>query len=235
MFRTLLESRAIRQRHTGGSIVSVLFHSAIITAGVIATTRDLVTSIPEPPAPRVIPYVRTVDPHPAPARRTPSLSTASLVSIPSVPRLDIPTIVPVGIPPVDLTGTPTPIDFSPGPVGKSGLLCEQDCAQSAPMDASGNQLWNARELMMRLLEEPVPPHYPESLRRAGVEGEVVVKFVVDTTGRVDMRSIEILKSTHGAFSTAVRETISRLRFAPATSGERKIPALAVMPFHFTLR
>jgi outer membrane biosynthesis protein TonB len=50
-----------------------------------------------------------------------------------------------------------------------------------------------------------------------------------------MRTIEVLRSTHSAFTTAVRETISRLRFAPATSGERKVPALAVMPFHFTLR
>ena len=90
-------------------------------------------------------------------------------------------------------------------------------------------------MLMRLLENPVPPRYPEAMRRAGVEGDVVVKFIVDTTGRVDMGSLEVLRSTHDAFTAAARETLAKLRFAPATTGERKTRALAVMPFHFTLR
>jgi protein TonB len=88
---------------------------------------------------------------------------------------------------------------------------------------------------MRLAEQPVPPRYPESLRRAGIEGDVVVKFVVDTTGRVDLRSVEIVSSTHDAFTLAVRESLGRLRFQPSVVGERKMNSLAVMPFRFTLR
>lgn len=99
----------------------------------------------------------------------------------------------------------------------------------------GQALWSTSDVLMRLLADPVPPRYPEALRRAGVEGEVVVKFLVDTTGRVEMRTVEILRSTHEAFTAAVRETLTRLRFSPAVAGERKTNALAVMPFRFTLR
>jgi protein TonB len=88
--------------------------------------------------------------------------------------------------------------------------------------------------MMRLIQKPVPPRYPEALRRAGIEGDVVVRFVVDTSGRVDPRSIDVVRSTHDAFTAAVRESLAKLRFAPATVGAHKVSALAIMPFRFRL-
>ena len=103
------------------------------------------------------------------------------------------------------------------------------------MDNQGRLVLSAGDVGMRLAEQPVPPRYPETLRRAGVEGDVVVKFVVDTTGRVDMRSVEVVSATHEAFTLAVRASLGHLRFHPSTVGERKVSALAVMPFRFTLR
>jgi periplasmic protein TonB len=89
--------------------------------------------------------------------------------------------------------------------------------------------------MMQLREPPVPPRYPEALRRAGIDGTVVVKFVVDTLGRVDMATVEVLSSSHDLFTIAVRETLAKVRFYPARVGERKVRAAAVMPFHFMLK
>ena len=235
MFGTLIESHAVTPRRTGGSIASILIHSVIITSGVIATATDIVTPPPPRDGPVIVHYV---DPVPAPPqhRQSATLTNASVASVPSMPRLNIPTVVPVGIPPIDPNAVATtPNDFRAGPVGTAELICTRNCDTATPSDANGNQLWGTRDLMMRLLEEPVPPRYPEMLRRAGVEGDVVVKFAVDTTGRVDLASVEIVRSTHDAFTIAVRESLSRLRFAPATTGERKTRALAVMPFHFTLR
>lgn len=235
MFGTLIESRAVRPRRTGGSIASIVIHSAIITGGVIATAKDMVTSPPYQPDPIFVPYVRVVVEPPPPSQTSRRVSTASITSAPTLPRLTVPSIVPVGIPPIDPNATPTPNDFRVGPVGTAELICTRNCGASTATDAEGRELWGTKDLMMRLLEDPVPPRYPESLRRAGVEGDVVVKFVVDTTGCVDLRSVEIVRSTHDAFTTAVRETLAKLRFAPATTGERRTRALAVMPFHFTLR
>ncbi len=87
---------------------------------------------------------------------------------------------------------------------------------------------------MRLLAKPVPPRYPDLLRRGGVEGHVLVRFMVDTTGRVDLASVEIVESTHDLFTAAVRAALPALRFAPATVGNQKAKALAMMPFLFQL-
>jgi protein TonB len=88
---------------------------------------------------------------------------------------------------------------------------------------------------MRLRQQPVPPRYPEALRAAGIDGSVLVKFVVDTTGRVDMTSIEIVSSTHELFTAAVRETLARLRFYPTEVNGKRVRTSAQMPFLFTLQ
>ena len=79
-----------------------------------------------------------------------------------------------------------------------------------------------------------PPVYPNQLRAANVEGTVIAKFVVDTTGLADMRSFEIVRSDHDAFSAAVREGTANLRFYPAQVGGRKVKQLVQMPFSFSL-
>jgi len=234
MFGTLIESRAVTPRRTGGSIASILIHSAIITGGVVATAKEYVAPAPPDPVHRPIPFVRQVTRSVEQPRSGP-VTTASIASVPSMPRLNVPSIIPVGIPPIDPNALATPNDFRVGPVGNAELICTRNCGSSTATDAEGRELWGTNDLMMRLLADPVPPRYPESLRRAGVEGDVVVKFVVDTTGRIDMNTVEVMRSTHDAFTTAVRETLAKLRFAPASTGERKTRALAVMPFHFTLR
>ena len=234
MFGTLIESCAVTPRRTGGSVASIIIHSLIITGGAIATAREAVIAPPQPPVAVVVPYVRAIDPRPV-AQHQPAPVLVASVAAPSLQRLTMPTVIPDGIPPIDLTATPTPTDFRQGPIVGDPIFCAHHCDATTVTDSAGHQLWNTRDLMIRMLEEPVPPRYPESLRRAGIDGEVVVQFVVDTTGRVDLRTVQVVRSTHDAFTTAVRETIAKLRFAPAVGGERKMRALAVMPFHFTLR
>lgn len=233
MFGTLLESRATLQSHSAGSFVSIIVHTAIITGAVMLTAREVIET---PVATRLV-TVRFSQPDAPPPPR-PTLTTAAIAAVNAAPSpftLRIPSIVPVGVPPIDFGATPTPVDFTPGRVGRDGMTCERDCQPGPMSDVEGRQLWSNAELMMRLREDPVPPRYPEGLRRAGVEGSVLVKFVVDTTGRVDMRSVEVMRSTHEAFTAAVRETLERLRFQPSSSGERKVKAVAMMPFQFTLR
>ena len=232
MFGTLIESRAMPQRRTGSSFASILIHGAIISGGVLATGKHALVPPPEPPVERPVLFVRDVVP-PAPAQHRPVTIDAPASPAPSTRTIVVPVTIPVGIPPVDFGPSTGPIEFRSGPIAPPSGGCESPCGASPIVD--GRQVWNTSDVMMRLLADPVPPRYPEALRRAGVEGDVVVKFVVDTTGRIDMGSVEILKSTHDAFVAAVRETLAKLRFAPAFSGERKIRALAVMPFHFTLR
>jgi protein TonB len=78
------------------------------------------------------------------------------------------------------------------------------------------------------------PAYPDILRQAGVEGEALVSFIVDTNGRVDLASFKVIRSTHDLFAAAVRNALPRMRFIPAMVGDRKVRQLVQQPFSFAI-
>jgi TonB family protein len=79
-----------------------------------------------------------------------------------------------------------------------------------------------------------PARYPDALRAAKTEGEVLVQFVVGLDSLAEMGSFKVLKSDHGAFTDAVREALPRYRFAPARRGGKPVKQLVQMPFVFSL-
>ena len=78
------------------------------------------------------------------------------------------------------------------------------------------------------------PRYPDILRQAGVEGEVLAQFVVDTSGRAEMNSYKVLKTTHELFGNAVKNALPGMRFIPAEVGGRKVRQLVQQPFTFAI-
>ena len=79
------------------------------------------------------------------------------------------------------------------------------------------------------------PRYPDILKSAGVEGEVVVAFVVDTTGRAEVGTLKILKSTHELFAAGRAERrLPSMRFLPAEVGGKKVKQLVQQPFVFNI-
>ena len=79
-----------------------------------------------------------------------------------------------------------------------------------------------------------PPRYPDALRRASIQGEVLVQFIVDTTGKPEMNTFKVLRSTHVEFLMAVRNVLPGYEFEPAMILNRKVPQVVQMPFHFCL-
>ena len=78
-------------------------------------------------------------------------------------------------------------------------------------------------------------NYPEQLKSAGVEGEVLAQFVVDTTGRYEQGTFKVLKSTNEQFTNAVKSALTRMKFYPAEVGGRKVKQLVQQPFTFSLQ
>ncbi len=69
----------------------------------------------------------------------------------------------------------------------------------------------------RLIGELPTPRVPEEV--ADIEGEVRVRFNVDTEGRPIMSSLSVVNSPNALLTTAVRKVIPGIRFEPArTSG-----------------
>jgi protein TonB len=110
---------------------------------------------------------------------------------------------------------------------------EKGIVGAAPVENQTYFEYQVEKPVMAVPGSPTP-RYPDILKSAGVEGEVVVAFVVDTTGRADVSSLKILKSTHELFSAAVRTALPSMRFLPAEVGGKKVKQLVQQPFVFNI-
>lgn len=90
------------------------------------------------------------------------------------------------------------------------------------------------ESKVKMEENSPAPKYPEILRQAGVEGEVLVSFVVDETGAADPATFKVIRSTHELFGTAVKAALPSMRFVPAQIGGKNVKQFVQQPFTFTL-
>ena len=79
------------------------------------------------------------------------------------------------------------------------------------------------------------PQYPADLREAKVEGEVLVQFVVDTAGTVELGSFKVLRPGDARFHEAIKVALPGFRFSPARLKDgRKVRMLVQQPFAFAL-
>jgi TonB family protein len=78
----------------------------------------------------------------------------------------------------------------------------------------------------------VPPVYPIGLRQAGMRGEVMVEFVVDTEGRV--KNPIVVRTLHPAFNEAALAAIQRWRFEPGRVAGRPVNTLMQQGISFTV-
>jgi protein TonB len=82
-------------------------------------------------------------------------------------------------------------------------------------------------------QDPIP--YPAELYSDGIEGEVMLYLVVDTTGAVIRDSTRIAESSgQSAFDAAALQAAPTLRFTPARRGDTLVAAPIQVPIRFTL-
>ena len=78
----------------------------------------------------------------------------------------------------------------------------------------------------------VQPEYPEIARRAGVEGTVWVKILVDKEGKA--KKWVIMKSDAEIFNEPALEAAKQWVFTPAMMNNGPVAVWAAIPFHFKL-
>jgi periplasmic protein TonB len=227
MLETLLESKPKGSRSTAGTIASVTTHTALIAAAVFATAQarvqprasaDTVRAVYFPPN---VPQIHTL--RSAPAAATRPVDGHRMIFVGT--RIDI------AIPPIDITTVVSkPEDF--GSASTSALRPDGARIQTAP-DGSPFRA-DQVDRQVGLIPGVRPPTYPEALRSAGIEGKVVVEFVVDERGQPVQGSVRVVQSDNDLFADAVRVALGRLRFTPAEVGGKKVSQLVQMPFVFTL-
>jgi protein TonB len=252
----LLESKRTdkKGRSAGGTIFSIILHSLIIFLAIFATARagtrkkeNVETKV------NFVAVKKDVPPPPkkeAPKPK-PKVETPKVVDLPKLPK-EVPVAppqgfkvlppavtVPTSIPTVDLSKALTnENDFTgKGVAGgsssgvKGGTGNEGDTGKDAGAADHGPYM----EFQVEKAVEKIggdAPVYPEALKSAGVEGQVLAQFVVNESGRYEPGTLKILNSSNSQFAAAVKDALPRMKFSAAQIGGRKVQQLVQMPFQF---
>ena len=233
MFTTLLESKPKRDKNPGGAIASIVLHVVFIGLAVAVTLNAGLRSEKEHRQ-EDVKFVQTKapPPKPEPPKPPPPQTTVTPPPPKGFQVLTAPINIPTKIPDVDLSKAVTnEADFS-------GKGVEGGVAKGVP---GGKGAVNPDQTYFEFqVEKPAmaretnpTPTYPSMLESAGVEGEVLVQFVIDTLGKADMNTFKVLKSSNDLFTSSIKNVLPRLRFYPAETGGRKVKELVQYPFSFS--
>lgn len=236
MFNNLLESKPKKERRGGGTVTSIVVHSILVGLAVYATANAAIRN--EKPKQEKIDFVETPkDEPPPPKEEPPPPPPPDVVVAPPPPKgfqvLTAPVEIPDVIPDIDLSKKVTDeADFS----GKGVAGGVAKGVEGGKAVVQSDQPYFEFQVEKPVVPAPgsVSPRYPDMLRQAGVEGEVLAQFVVDTTGKAEAGSLKILKSSHDMFVQSVKNALPQMKFIPAEVGGRKVKQLVQQPFTFSI-
>ena len=247
MLHPFVSGRPSTPRDARGAAVSLVVHAALIVAFVAASGRALhggrelfsseerVVRLTLPPPSRDAIEAREVARSDAALRDARPSRLARLLKFVS------------SIQPIDLSAPLTALDPSvePYPIAMDGLALGGDGAGDALLrtvvgkayarpvangayeaDVVERQVWPRRG-------NPIP-EYPPMLLRQGLEASYFVSFIVDSTGRVDRRSLTIPPDAHALFVNAIRMSLARSRYFPAEIGGKPVAQRVMQEFKFAL-
>ncbi|HEX9608277.1 MAG TPA: energy transducer TonB [Gemmatimonadaceae bacterium] len=231
MFNQLLESKAKKQKMAGGTVFSIVLHTVLISAAVYATARAGAKD--EKAKAEKIQFVEMKkEPPKVPDKPPPP---KEVVVKPPPPKgfqvLRAPVRIDIKIPEIDLSKAITnENDFSgKGVKGGTGTGVVGGIANT-------NQTYFEFQVEKpaEMLAESPKPKYPSVLESSGIAGEVQAQFVVNSSGRADMDSFKVLKSTNELFTQAVKNVLPRMKFSPAMIGGKPVNQLVQQSFQFAV-
>lgn len=234
-------------RHLTASFAT---HAALVAAAVVATTSDGVveraetmarvaerivfTAVTSPaavaarstaPRPRARPRIERLRVAPTPAPAPPSLDEITF-DVPVVPLVDVPT--------TDFAERASSVDgLSEHGLADMFAVALGRQANTAP-NYHGAYTADVVEKRVAAYRGNPRPQYPGFLMDAGVEADVDVRFVVDSTGHVDAESVEFPQKVHHLFVASVRRALLRSRFLPAEVDGHRVPQLVSQRYSFVM-
>ncbi len=231
MMHVLLESAGRpRRRDTRWTAMSVAVH-----AGLIGTTLALASQATEPegvtrePVQHLVYVVRSAMSHATPSALR---GSPGIASIPAPPDVKLPGSITIpAVPTFDVTTASSQALANGLRALGPGLDTGASIGHGNP---GGIHSAGAVDRVVAGLPQNPRPEYPHSLRAAAVEGEVLITFVVDTTGRVEQGSLRVLQATHEQFAESVRRWLPKTRYRPAEIGGRRVRQYVQQQVGFTL-
>lgn len=146
-----------------------------------------------------------------------------------------------------------PGGFRPAPESRNGMQVHRPAHDRPPRNGgvSGNEVKaqvaatavNSDDSVYSVLatdesavrvEGSAAPVYPPDMLARGIEGSVFTRYVIDTTGRADSTTLEVLASSNAAFEQSVRAAVPGMRFLAAQVQGRKVRQLVQQEFRFRI-
>jgi protein TonB len=235
MFDNLIETKKKKERTVGGTVISVVIHALAIGAAVYGTLNAREAILEKPKAEKVdFVDVKKEEPKQEPEKAPPP---PEVTVAPPPPKgftvLTAPVNIPDVIPDIDLSKKVTDeADFTgKGVAGGSGRGVVGGTGSTNNEGAYFE--FQVEKTVLGAPGNPAPT-YPSMLQSAGVEGRVLAQFVVDTSGRADMKTFKVLETSHELFAQAVKQALPRYRFFPAEIGGKKVRQVVQQPFTFAI-
>ena len=222
MFDTLIESRrkSEKKKYFGVGVVSLVMHTIIITAAVIAT----LTAGPADNSVKVdtnMVYLQQEQ-----QQKQPEPQPVLDVQLKGFQTVVAPTDIPTNIPPINLQEHFDPKDYSGsgveggvgnGIVPSSDQVLSVDVVQEKPERLAGPQ-----------------PVYPPLLQQAGIQGVVKVEAIIDTTGHVEPNSVRVVESPNPGFDQAAKTVVLKSLYRPARVYGKAVRVLIQQPINFQI-
>ena len=201
------------------------FHGAVIFAAVRVTTG----ASPLPVHREVILDPFVLGPIEQP-RETPAERASEEPGAPVSPQFELPPVeMPSAIPPIvrgpTLEGVLNNRALAFGPVTTAG---------SGSVGVEAVVLAGEADVPAEVVHQPAP-RYPPALQHAGLEGRVVLEFIIDTTGHVEPGSLRVLERSRPGFDGSAVETILASLFRPAQVRGRPVRQRTIQAVVFRIR
>jgi len=225
VFETLIETKRKRnsKRTLGVGIVSLAVHTIVVGGAVFATLNAGAADTKV----RVDTAMVYLEQQQQQQQKPPEPQPVQLdVPLRGFQTVIAPTEIPTDIPPVNLQEHFDPKDYSgSGVEGGTGT----------GVVPTGNEVFLEAivEEKPSLLAGP-PPQYPALLQQAGIQGRVMVQFIIDTAGRVEPSSLKVLESPNPGFDSPSRGYILHAVFRPVRVHGRPVRVLVTLPVLYQL-
>lgn len=140
--------------------------------------------------------------------------------------VDLPSVVPV-----DAFTQPIQPPPPPGFVAAKGAINIPVTKPGANFGKGISNLFNIGDLD----QQPVArvrqaPTYPYDMRRAGINGTVVVEFIINTDG--DVIQTQVVRSSHREFEMPALQAVQKWKFKPGRKGGRVVNVRASQLLEF---
>ena len=102
--------------------------------------------------------------------------------------------------------------------------------KTSVIQLTGEEIPDPKPINMQEVQKEIG--YPQELRDEGIQGEVLIKVMVNTQGKYVKH--EVVKSPNDKLTAAVVKHIDKIRFDPADKDGKKVSFWATIPFRFKL-